>query len=201
MRVTADVKEATKRKILKVSHELFRTTGFDATTTRDIAAAAEIAVGTLFNYFSTKEAVVIALATEALQRVPARPADQPAGSLNEALFELISSGLRVLKPYRNFLTPVLQLTLSPLTHSGTDEPLRVDHLEQVVSLGRVHGLGVTLTPVALQLYWTLYLGVLSYWVNDASPRQEDTLALLDQSLEMFVDWLNGSAQRRDSTGV
>jgi hypothetical protein len=39
------------------------------------------------------------------------------------------------------------------------------------------------------LYWTLYTGVLAFWSKDASPRQEDTLALLDQSLAMFVGWL------------
>jgi hypothetical protein len=38
----------------------------------------------------------------------------------------------------------------------------------------------------MQLYWTLYLGVLAYWATDVSPQQEDTLALLDQSLKLFV---------------
>lgn len=195
MRITADAKESTRRKILEVSQDLFRTAGFEATTTRDIASAAEIATGTLFNYFSTKEAIVAALATEALQRLPARHKDQPAESLNEALFHLIASGLRLLKPYRNFLTPVLELTFSPLARTGTGDSLRADHMEQVVSLGRHYGLEARLTPVAMQLYWSLYLGVLSFWVNDASPKQEDTLALLDQSLEMFVGWLDrpGSA--------
>jgi hypothetical protein len=36
--------------------------------------------------------------------------------------------------------------------------------------------------------------VLAFWTADKSPRQEDTLALLDQSLNMFAAWL------RDSTG-
>ena len=48
-----------------------------------------------------------------------------------------------------------------------------------------------LTPVASQMYWTLYLGVLAHWINDKSPKQEDTLALLDQSIAMFVGWLQG----------
>jgi hypothetical protein len=28
-----------------------------------------------------------------------------------------------------------------------------------------------------------------FWSDDASPHQEDTLALLDESLGMFVGWL------------
>ncbi|HEY2148064.1 MAG TPA: hypothetical protein VGH32_09015, partial [Pirellulales bacterium] len=64
------------------------------------------------------------------------------------------------------------------------------HLEIVASLAQKHGIA-ELSPVALQLYWTLYTGVLSFWAADKSPKQEDTLALLDQSLAMFVAWLNG----------
>ena len=48
-----------------------------------------------------------------------------------------------------------------------------------MELARQHELDAALTPVALQMYWTLYLGVLSFWTNDKSPKQEDTLALED----------------------
>jgi len=45
----------------------------------------------------------------------------------------------------------------------------------------------------MQLYWTLYLGVLAYWATDVSPKQEDTMALLDQSLMLFVASLEAGA--------
>ena len=45
---------------------------------------------------------------------------------------------------------------------------------------------------------TLYTGVLVFWAHDKSSRQEDTLALLDESLAMFVGWLNG---HRDPIGT
>ena len=69
--------------------------------------------------------------------------------------------------------------------------MRVEHLELVVELARRQGCG-DLPPVALQLYWTLYTGVLAFWAADKSPHQEDTLALLDQSLAMFVAWLRSA---------
>jgi hypothetical protein len=43
--------------------------------------------------------------------------------------------------------------------------------------------------MAEQMYWSLYMGLLLFWANDTSPRQEDTLALLDGSLEMFASWV------------
>jgi hypothetical protein len=69
----------------------------------------------------------------------------------------------------------------------------VGHLEIVAALAARHGFG-QLPPTALQLYWTLYTGVLVFWANDKSPKQEDTLALVDDSLDMFVGWLRAQAR-------
>jgi hypothetical protein len=69
----------------------------------------------------------------------------------------------------------------------------VGHLEAAAALAARHGSG-ELSPTALQLYWTLYTGVLVFWANDGSPKQEDTLALVDDSLNMFVGWLREQAR-------
>jgi hypothetical protein len=61
-------------------------------------------------------------------------------------------------------------------------------------LARKHGFP-DLSPVTLQVYWTLYIGVLVFWAADKSPKQEDTLALLDQSLTMFVAWLRSEHRK------
>lgn len=198
MRVTAEAKESTRRKILDAAQGLFQTTGFEATTTRDIAKAAGIATGTLFNYFPTKKAIVTTLVVDSHARPTRRLANEQHESLEEALFAQAAAGLRLLKPYRKYLTPVLDTAMSPLVAAQRDDvgqSLRTDHLERVVELARQHELDTALTPVALQMYWTLYLGVLSFWTNDKSPKQEDTLALLDQSLAMFVSWLRGGEEK------
>lgn len=198
MRVTPETKEATRKKILETADELFRRTGFETTTTRDIARAAGIATGTLFNYFPTKEAIALTLIAES--RVPTTRKRGAAekeeyASLEEALFAHAAASLRQLKPYRSYLAPVLDTTLSPMV-AGRDgevgQLLRTEHLERIVVLARQYQLDEALTPIALQMYWTLYLGMLSFWLNDNSPKQEDTLALLDQSMEMFVQWLTSA---------
>jgi AcrR family transcriptional regulator len=193
MRVTAAAKEATRERILDAALELFRRQGFEATTTRDIAQAAEIATGTLFNYFDTKESLLASLAGEALAKAHAAFSRQAVeGDLTEALFALAAAELRQLKPLRKFLRPLLETSLSPLAAArqpAADETLRIEHLELVEKLARRHGLP-ELSPVALHVYWSLYVGVLAFWSNDKSPRQEDTLALLDESLAMLTAWLN-----------
>ena len=191
MRITAEEKEATRERIEAAALELFRTRGFEATTTRDIARQAEIAVGTLFNYFTAKEAIVIALAEEGLAKAQAAVAKQPAAeTLEEDLFALVAAELRQLKPLRKFIGPVLETALSPLATAAVngEAGLRVAHLESVARIARTHGIA-EISAVPLQVYWSLYSGVLAFWAADKSPRQEETLALLDNSLHMFAAWL------------
>jgi AcrR family transcriptional regulator len=202
MRVNAETKQATRQRILETARELFAREGFENATTREIARAAQIGNATLFNYFPTKESLAHCLiseawenaaeslaASEAQQRAESE-ADFEPQSLEEELFAHIAAILRKLKPFRRYLPAVLATTLSPLTKDAEGEAsLRVMHLEAVGQIIARHGCGETLSGVALQLYWTLLTGVLAHWSADASPRQQQTLALLDQSLAMFVGWL------------
>ena len=192
MRVTTQTKARTREKILDAARQLFACNGFDKATTRDIADAAGIATGTLFNYFPTKEAVLASLATEAASVAldEFSDGDPETESFEEDLFAFTAALLRKLKPLRKHIVALLETALSPLalTAGEASQSFRVAHLETVGRLAKKHRRG-DLPPVALQLYWTLHIGLLSFWSSDRSPRQEDTLALLDHSLSMFVGWL------------
>jgi AcrR family transcriptional regulator len=202
MRISAEAKAATRQRILDETRALLAVKGYEATTTRDIAHAAEIAIGTLFNYFPTKEEIVSCLVSEAFVAPPSKAIRAiEATSLEEELFAAMANGLRALKPYRKHLPALLETTLSPLatTTSGRDtDALRVSLLEAAHQAAGRYGLSGAMSPVALQLYWTLYTGVLVFWANDRSPKQEDTLALLDQSTAMFVTWLRTQSSTTSS---
>jgi AcrR family transcriptional regulator len=68
-------------RIKRAARKLFGRKGFEATTTREIAAAADIGAGTLFLYAGTKEDLLVLLFREDMSRVvadalatmPARP--------------------------------------------------------------------------------------------------------------------------------
>jgi AcrR family transcriptional regulator len=53
----------TRTRILKSALRLFARQGYDGTTTRDLAEAANVAEGTLFRHFSNKKAILIEVAT------------------------------------------------------------------------------------------------------------------------------------------
>lgn len=51
-------KEETKKKIITIAMELFKEQGLEATTMEQIAKEVDIAKGTLYNYFTVKEAII-----------------------------------------------------------------------------------------------------------------------------------------------
>ncbi len=202
MRVTEQARLATRERILICAARLFRAAGWEQATTRGIASAAGIAAGTIFNYFPAKEAIAVALATRALAEAARdfqalRRAD---ASLEEDLFVFIWAGFRRLEPERNWLAHALSAITAPVPPraappSGNPGPparqkqsspdsLASTHLPTVARILAEHGFRAT--PAQMQLYWTLYTGILAHWTTDDSDYQQDTLALLDQALILFA---------------
>lgn len=63
-----DRKKARRRdEIVSAARDLFARQGIDATTMADIAAAAEVSAPTVFNYFGSKDGILIAMITEGTQ--------------------------------------------------------------------------------------------------------------------------------------
>ena len=74
--------ERTRRALTEAALSLFVEQGYDATTTAQIADAAEVSSSTFFKYFPTKADVVFSLFDAVIEsadgRVLGRPADEPA---------------------------------------------------------------------------------------------------------------------------
>lgn len=77
-------KEQTLRRIEEAGWNLFATRGYETTSTREIAEAADIAAGTLFNYFPEKRGLLIHLMQ---QRIDAA-ASQAFDALKPSTLEL-----------------------------------------------------------------------------------------------------------------
>jgi AcrR family transcriptional regulator len=70
-----------RRELERVALELFRGKGFEQTTIREIADAADMSPRTFFRYFSSKEEVIFARASEDIEalklRLRSRPESEP----------------------------------------------------------------------------------------------------------------------------
>lgn len=200
MKITAEAKTQVRQRIIDAAVHLFANDGYRHATTRDIARAAGIATGTIFNYFAAKESLAMVIIAEALEDAERCFLKRRRGDeeLAEDLFAHILEGLRKLKPYRRYAGEVIEKAMSPFTKSELSDEggrVRATHLETVSRILSWHGISPSVSLFVSHLYWTLYLGVLAFWVNDKSKKQEDTLVVLDQSMRLFAASLSENAGR------
>lgn len=109
-------------RILDAALRLFREAGYDAVRTEDIAAAAEVSVGTLYNYFENKGDLLLALVTieveEVLEQGQAVVRDPPS-DVAQALDRLIGG---YYDHSNTYLTKELWRTAMALTIQAAETP-------------------------------------------------------------------------------
>ena len=110
----ADIREAATR--------LFASDGFHATSTRKIAAAASVSEGTVFHYFSTKNALLLAILDEFYEDLTesAREGTQEIMNTRERLLFLAKNHLRVLLNNQALMIRLIQVYLSVDINYYTD---------------------------------------------------------------------------------
>lgn len=199
-------KQATMGRILDVSLGLFQKVGFGRTTMRDIARKAGIALGTTYNYFPTKEHLALYFFERALEKVMERyRKEEPRGaSLEEKLFLLLSLELEQVAPYEEFLNLIVTHAVVPTSRlspwSVDSQRLKARYLDFVGRLleesrgkGEISTLGFD--SLMLSAFWVYHLGIMMFWLNDASRKKEDTYVLLDKSLRFILNALRARRPR------
>jgi AcrR family transcriptional regulator len=80
-----------RRRIFMAALELFRRQGVAATTIRQIAEAAQVGLGTVFNYFAGKEAVLAEIGRLRQERIEARLSDpaRAAATARECVADIL----------------------------------------------------------------------------------------------------------------
>lgn len=184
-------KETTRARLLAEGRRLFAQRGYEATTIRDVAAAAEVAVGTVFVHFPDKGALLSA----ALD-------DQLAQALGQAMATLPSRGARrrvrhvlgaVFKSYAKH--PALSRVLLKELLFAQGAPRAAARagveafLEQLEGWCREPGaLRPGLAPRdAAQAIFAAYLAALLDGLGDERPRPGQMLALVER---LTAPWFN-----------
>ncbi len=99
-----------RQELLNAAARLFRRKGFDATTTRDIAAAVGMHAGSPFYHFKSKSALLYAVMEEGMRAALARQAQvlQPGADPAASLRQLVRSHFDTLHgPGRDFIPVML----------------------------------------------------------------------------------------------
>jgi AcrR family transcriptional regulator len=139
-RRSADIRE----RLFRAALELFAKKGFAETTVEDITEAADVGKGTFFNYFPSKDHILLAFGEMQLKKLEA--AIEMARQSGEPMPEFLRSlGVRMTQePTRNpaIIRALLQAYLSttPVREAMMDMQRRVHALHtQMIQLGQDRG--------------------------------------------------------------
>ena len=186
----------TRARIIDVAVRMFGKRGMEAPTVEEIAAAAEVGKGTIYNYFRTKQEIVVAFMVEVERRLQAKARNfaRLQGPLEDVLARYIRYHLEIKKPYRAFIPILLGQMFgrgsSLLPHleelqSAMDPPL-LEFFEQLRARRLVRE-DVHL-PTLVQIFKLLHFGIVVVWLSDSPPYRE-TSRWLKEEMRLFCQGL------------
>lgn len=189
-------KAAIRARIVTAAIDLFSRHGIDRVTVDQIAKAADIGKGTIYNYFQTKEDIVVTFMMDVERRVQAklRHFTRSRAPLESILSEFVLLQFRLKAPHREFvrvffghmfqhteqfipymaemqrfIDPPLETLFGGLQKSGT---IRAD-----VNL-----------PELILTFKTMQLGLSALWVVEGPP-YETTERVVREQMRLFSQGL------------
>jgi AcrR family transcriptional regulator len=192
--------ERTREHILDTALGLFIEKGYDATTMREIAAAAEISLGLTYRYFARKEDLVLAL----YQRTAAEQEEYVQSLLSAPIADRFALAMHAkiaqIAPYRDAFGALFGAALTPNSGvavlgeqtSGIRE--RVAHIFYDLVRSATDAPRERQARQLATVLYALHLALLLFWLHDRSPDQRatddliklarDTLALVRPVLRL-----------------
>ena len=185
-------KEETRKRLLSTAIRLMKEQGFDALTVEAIAVAADVGKGTIYNYFRTKEDIVVAFFVDLERRVQHKLAKwtPEETSLAGILTSFLQFQFRLKRPHYEFVRifftqmfarpdqmyPYL-LELQPVI----DTPL----ISLFESLQNRHLLRRDIPMDLLVLnFKTMHFGLSAIWALEGPP-WKGTSAILPSQVQVF----------------
>jgi AcrR family transcriptional regulator len=190
-----------RSQILSTAIELFSRRGLDAVTIDEIAAAADVGKGTIYNYFATKEDIVVAFMADLEARMAPRiarfkPGERPA---HRVLADYILLHFRLKEPYhafvRVFLAQMFMDTARFLPYmvemqKYADPPLQA--LFEALKERRALRAGIDV-PQLIMSFKTMHLGLTALWAVEGPPFAQTT-RVVRQQMKFFTEGILRKAQ-------
>ena len=188
----AERRAKTREQILDAAEQLFADHGVDGATIDDIAEAADLARGTFYYNFKTKDDVVMALAKRDLRKQAVRSLKKldDDGSSIETLRELLAGACRWYKKNRHLAETVLTYPFrnpESMADSSEDESsFRYITLE-IIERGQQRGeLRDDIDARSLsQILIGVFLQATFFWVHHPQAGKLDEW--IDQFLTVYLD--------------
>ena len=197
-------KREKRRRIGEVARRVFIEKGFDAATTREIAAEAEVSVGTVFVYARDKRELLLMIVNDELDEVTQRSeaawVDRP-GALLDRLCGLFGERYRYWASEPALARPVLQQTSEladdGASAAGPDTQIHrfrarretvLAQLTEIVRQAQAAGEAAPdLDPRRVaSLFMTLYVVEVRRWLQQPQPRAATGLRRLRELFALVI---------------
>ncbi len=174
----------TRERLLDTALGLFVENGYEATTMRDIAAAAQSSLGLAYRYFSSKEEMVLSLYMRLAEQMEEEIGVLAPVPIAEGFYRAMQIKLRQLEPYRDVLGALFGVAMMP--YSGVavlgNHTLAIRQRAGTIFFGlTAHATDAPPEPLASELATVLYmlhLALILFWLNDPTPGTRATQDLL-----------------------
>ncbi len=198
MKASQQEQENTRAKLLESAVQIITKKGFKAATMREIARKAGVSDATIYNYFPSKEKILVAYFDSTQNKVIETLKNIEhfhTYSLQEQLQSLIETNLSFYLPDREFVMlafeRAIQTPVASKNEMATSRAMFIeavsDMLDAAIEAGEIPEQPYqSLIP---ELIADLYAGIIYYWLKDTSERFTSTTQLLDKSLDLLTSIL------------
>jgi AcrR family transcriptional regulator len=189
-------KAGVRTHIIAAAIELFSRNGISSVTVDQIAKAADVGKGTVYNYFAAKEDIVVAFMVEMEEKVQAkvRRFIERKGSLSTILVEFIRYQFHLKRPYyafvRVFLGQMFTRTEQFLPYMVEMQKVIDPPLEQLFRGLRGRGMIRKDQHLAdlMTSFKTIQLGLTGLWAVEGPPFRQ-TEKTLKHEIKLFCEGL------------
>ncbi len=200
--------EATRQRIVDTALQLFQEVGYERTTMRAVAAAADVSVGNAYYYFASKDHLVQAFydRSQVEHEAAARPVLDGGGTFEQRLRGVLRARVDTMQPYKEFAGSFFKTAADPGGPLSPFSPESAPARSAATALyaEALHGSATKVAPALRdrlpELLWLYSMGIVLFWVHDRSPGVEKTYLLVERTVPIVVR-LVGLSRYRVLRGV
>jgi AcrR family transcriptional regulator len=183
----------TRQKILDAALLLFAEKGYEKATMRQIAAQADMAPGSIYHHFPTKEHIVQAF-YDALHEEHAQACVTillSEAKLEHRLREVVRKKIQLAEPFKKVSSVLFRVASDPENplspFSAQSSPTRDKSLAQFRELvsGSSARLPADVEIILADYLWLYQMGIILYWIHDKSENSQKTFRLIDRTVKLI----------------
>ena len=189
-------KRETRKSIISAARDVFSKHGIESASIDQIAALANVGKGTIYNYFATKEDIVVAFLVDVEKTVQSKMAgfSKAKGSPASILSAFLEFQFRLKAPHHKFVGVFLAQMFARgeafhpwirQLQEAIDPPLE-ELFRSLRKRGSIRA-DVKLADL-IQIFKMIHLGLTATWVIEGPPWRH-TRRLLRQEMKLFCEGL------------